>query len=126
MYALRSGLIALAILVLTHTAVSARDAKSFAGRWVGHWSNSLGERGDDSLVLREDADGNISGIWTNEVHVSGQRINRNTIELTGQTSARSYQITATIEGGVMTLKYIATRLDSDGSYQGRSTFTRSR
>ena len=120
---MRSSIVVMIILVLAHTAFG-NDWPSFAGQWTGQWSNSLGERGDDSLVLTEDSNGNLSGLWTNEVTVSGRRINRNTIELQGQTAARSYQITATVKGDELIMQYIATRLNGSGSYHGRARFIR--
>lgn len=118
-----SSIVAIVILALVCTAFGS-DRESFAGKWTGQWSNSLGERGDDSLVLTEDSNGKLSGVWTDEVAVSGKRINRNTIELQGQTAARSYQITATVIGNEMVMKYMATRLNSSGSYDGQSRLIR--
>ncbi|MBA4417197.1 MAG: hypothetical protein C0392_04710 [Syntrophus sp. (in: bacteria)] len=120
---IRSSIVAMIILALAHT-VFGNDWIPFAGQWTGQWSNTLGERGDDSLVLTEDQNGNLNGIWTNEVTVSGRRINQNTIELQGQTTARSYQITATVNGDEMIMQYIATRLNGSGSYRGRARFIR--
>jgi hypothetical protein len=114
-----SSIVAIVILALVCTAFG-NDRESFAGQWTGQWSNSLGERGDDSLVLKEDSNGKLSGVWTNEVAVSGRRINRNTIELQGQTGTRSYQITATVIGNEMVMQYLSTRLNSSGSYNGTS------
>lgn len=118
-----SSIVAILILVLAHTAFG-NNWTSFSGQWTGQWSNSLGEQGDDSLVLTEDANGNLSGVWTNEVAVSGRRINRNTLELQGQTAARSYQITATVRGNEMVMKYMSTRLNGSGSYHGKARFIR--
>jgi hypothetical protein len=113
------------VIFLMAQAVLAFGA-DFAGEWRGEWRNSLGESGPDSLVLSEDYQGNLSGLWTNEVRVTGRRLNPNTIELQGQTSNRSYQITATVEHGEMHLRYMATRLDGAGSYRGRARLFRAR
>ena len=117
-----SAAAALAVLVVVQTA-RADDKVAFAGSWSGTWSNSVNQSGDDTLVLTEDADGNLSGKWTGEVDVTGMRINRNSFELKAKTAKRSYQITGTIKDGTMTMKYIVTRLDSDGTYNGKSTLT---
>ncbi len=118
-----SSIVAIVVLALVCTAFG-NDRESFAGQWKGQWSNSLGERGDDSLVLKEDSNGKLSGVWTNEVALSGRRINRNTLELQGQTETRSYQITATVIGNEMVMQYLSTRLNSSGSYNGTSRLIR--
>jgi hypothetical protein len=99
---------------------------SVAGTWTGTWTNSLGERGNDSLVLEEKAGGVISGTWSGSVPVSGKRLTATTLELSGHTATRAYQMKATLEAGVMTLRYVARRLNAAGSYEGTSTLTRSR
>jgi hypothetical protein len=93
----------------------------FAGKWTGQWSNSLGETGKDSLVLTEDKDGNVSGTWTEMVELKGKRVNPTTVELNGKTDKRSYQLTATVQDGVMHVKYVVTRLNMQGSYDGQAT-----
>jgi hypothetical protein len=109
------------IFSLPYAAV-VQEQKTFAGEWNGNWSNNLGEQGPDSLSLSEDTAGNINGLWSGNVPVSGRQVNANTIELKGHTAARSYEITGTIIGNQeMTLKYIVTRLNQGGgSYQGSS------
>ena len=100
-----------------------QETTSFAGKWSGPWINSLGEKGQSELKLTEDGDGTLTGIWDN-VKMTGKRINTNTVELSGKTETRSYQITATINDGKMTLKYIVTRLDMEGAYNGSATLMR--
>jgi hypothetical protein len=116
--------VACILLTTTGQVAHAQDAVDFAGRWSGTWTNSLGERGDDTLTLTEDDEGNLSGRWSGTVDVRGRRVNRNTIELRGRTQSRSYQITATIAEGSLSMKYLVSRLDADGSYDGSSRFTR--
>jgi hypothetical protein len=119
--------VSIAVVVLTWGAVSltcAQDKVSFAGKWKGEWKNSAGETGRDTLALREDSDGSLSGKWTGDVALTGRRVNRNTLELRGATRTRSYQLTATVQGGVMTLKYLVTRLDAEGAYDGESILQR--
>ncbi len=59
----------LALFVFTLTApVQAAD---FEGEWVGHWRNSLGEEGRDSLRLYSH-DGGLRGIWTDGVTLWGK------------------------------------------------------
>jgi len=90
---------------------------------VGIWENSTGQKGKDSLELTEDAEGNLSGTWSGDVKVSGKRIDAGNARLTGSTATRSYQFTATRENGTVSLKYVAKRLDSWGTYEGKSTLT---
>lgn len=103
-------------------ATSSQDRPTLGGKWSGPWTNSLGEKGVSTLKLSEDSAGKLRGIWDG-IEVSGKRTDRNTIELQGKTKTRSYQVTGTITDGTMTLKYVATRLDADGSYDGQSTLT---
>jgi hypothetical protein len=105
------------------TCVHAQDTTSFAGKWAGPWTNSLGEKGDSNLKLTEDADGVLTGTWDG-VKVKGERINKNTIELRGKNETRSYQLTCTVKGGKMEMKYVVTRLNMEGSYDGKATLTR--
>ena len=123
MYAIRNLLTAVVALALVQAA-RADDKVAFAGKWAGTWSNSLGETGDDTLTLTEDEDGNLTGTWTGDVPVSGSRTNRNSFELKGKTKNRSYQITGAVKNGVLNLKYVVTRLNMDGSYDGKATLKR--
>jgi hypothetical protein len=123
----RNGFILMAVVVFLVSFMNpASGAGLFSGGWKGQWENSLGERGLDSLSLKEHHDGTIKGLWTNEVEVSGFRVNANTIELRGQTNNRSYQITATLDEDrdEMNLKYMVTRLNASGSYFGSSKLYR--
>ncbi len=106
------------------TKAALASDSTVSGRWTGSWSNELGDKGVDAIELAEDQAGNISGLWSGTISVSGKRVNQDTIELSGQTPMRSYQATATVLGGQMTLTYIVTRLDEGGSYQGTSTLSR--
>jgi hypothetical protein len=92
--------------------------------WTGFWMNSVGEKQKDSLQLDEKADGTISGTWSGSIRVSGRRVNASTLEFSGRTATRDYQVTATLQGGTLTLNYVARRLDAAGSYNGTSTLTR--
>jgi hypothetical protein len=117
-----------AVILTGLLSALAFGAGIFTGRWEGEWRNSLGESGTDSLALREDREGTLNGLWTGEIEVSGNRINADSIELRGRTATRSYQITATLDRDrdEMHLKYIVTRLNAGGSYQGASRLLRVR
>ena len=102
------------------------QAASFAGTWTGHYENSTGERGDDSLALSEDQNGNLSGTWTGNVQVSGRRTGDMTAELRGRTDTRAYHLYLTVEGDRLIGKYHARRLNSSGEYDGECRFHRTR
>lgn len=103
---------------------SAPSRPSFAGSWTGTWTNDVGEKGKDTLVLEEAADGTLSGLWSGNVPVSGRRVDATTAELQGRTNAREYEVRATLSGGVMTLRYVARRSNATGGYRGTSTLAR--
>jgi hypothetical protein len=127
MSVLRKLLVIVALLSLATPALARDEGRgSFAGVWTGRWSNSLGESGDDSLVLSEDPDGDLRGTWTDEVPVAGRRTRRGAVELRGRTRDRSYVITATVKGNRMTLAYDVTPLDGGDSYHGTSRLVRIR
>jgi hypothetical protein len=98
----------------------------FAGTWQGTWSNDLGEKGEDSLVLTEGPGGNLAGTWSGTIRVSGRRSGPEAMTLQGRTSTRSYQITGRVRGNILSMSYTVTRLDKGGTYEGRSTLTPSR
>ena len=102
----------------------ADSGTTFGGRWTGHWTNSVGETGDDTLELVEDTARNLHGTWSGNVEVTGRQTDAATLALHARTPTRDYQITGTFRGDVLTIKYVATRLDRPGSYAGESTFTR--
>jgi hypothetical protein len=102
---------------------AAGNSSNMTGKWVGYWKNNLDETGEDSLVIQEDAQGNMKGTWSGDVKVSGKRINASTAKLSGKTETRAYQFTVTVKESVMTMKYVAHRLDAEGSYEGKSTLT---
>lgn len=101
-------------------------APSVTGTWIGTWSNAVGESGRDSLDLTEEPDGRLTGTWTGSIPVTGRRLGANELQLTGRTSTRAYTVAVTVSGDSMTLKYVSTRLNAAGRYEGTSTLTRAR
>jgi len=120
-----SAAAAFSVVCLSPAPAFAQRSATFAGKWTGSWVNNTGEKGDDSLVLDEDRDGNLSGMWTGDVRVSGKRIDDTTAELHGRTDTRAYRIRLTAHRNGIVLKYTARRLDSSGEYEGESRLTRS-
>jgi len=115
--------LAMAVAIGLANSVVAQDATSFAGKWAGPWTNSLGEKGDSSLKLTEDSDKVLTGTWDG-IEVKGKRSNNNTIELRGKNATRSYHLTCTVKDGEMKMKYVVTRLNMEGSYDGKATLTK--
>jgi hypothetical protein len=102
----------------------AEPGTTFGGRWTGRWTNSVGETGDDTLDLVEDSARNLRGTWSGNVDVAGRQTDAASLALHARTKTRDYQITGSLRGEVLTMKYVATRLDQPGSYAGQSTFSR--
>lgn len=112
-----------ALLFLPLSQAKAQDRIDFAGTWSGTWWNSTGQNGALTMRLSEDSAGRLNGNW-DDVKVTGNRTNNTTLELRGTNPTRSYHYTATIHNGKMRIKYVATRLDADGFYDGGCTLTR--
>jgi len=93
-------------------------------KWTGPWTNSLGEHGDDTLEITDDGAGNIQGLWSGTINVTGQWLNKTSIKFSGRTSTRDYQVQGTIQGDTLILNYTATRLDTSGTYSGEEKLTR--
>lgn len=109
-------------LMITPAADKAAVNVKLSGRWQGSWMNSLGESGKDSLELKEDAEGNLSGTWSGNIAVTGVRSSANQFVLKGKTATRAYRANGFIQAGTLKLTYVVERLDSKGSYHGESTF----
>jgi len=110
-------------LMITPAVDKAAVKVKLSGKWQGSWMNSLGESGKDSLELKEDAEGNLSGTWSGNISVTGVRSSANQFVLKGKTATRAYRVNGFIQAGTLKLTYVVERLDSKGSYQGESTFT---
>ena len=121
-----TGAAALLVACLSAGTAFAQRSASLAGKWTGHYENSVGERGEDTLELTEDQNGNLSGTWSGNIQVSGRRTDDTTAELHGRTDTRTYRLVLTARRDGLTLKYFARRLDSRGEYEGESRFTRLR
>lgn len=115
--------VALGCATSTPAVADNDEWRSVAGEWRGHYTNSVGGEGESALSLREDYQGNLSGTWDG-TSVRGDRINGNAFELRARNEKRSYQITGTREGRVMVLRYLVTRLDSSGVYDGTARLHR--
>ena len=93
-------------------------------KWAGTWTNSLGESGEDTLEITDDGSGNIKGVWSGNIVVTGQWLDKTTLKLSGRTATRDYQIKGTLQGNTLLLSYVATRLNTSGTYTGEEKLTR--
>jgi hypothetical protein len=109
-----------AATVTTVASTPTDSVSNLAGLWKGPWQNSCGQSGQDSLDLTEDANGNFEGLWTGEVKVQGRRLDASSAQLWAKTPTRDYHLTAALNQGVVTLSYVAKRLDASGSYEGKA------
>jgi hypothetical protein len=117
----RSLLVFFAMSMVSFPAI-AQANEVFAGSWTGTWSNSLGETGDDTLVLSEGADGSLTGTWSGSLKVTGRRTGPSTGTLEGRNAKRAYKIVFSAKKRLMNMSYSVRRLDSEGSYKGKSRF----
>jgi len=98
---------------------------NLAGSWTGPWTNSLGEHGNDTLVITEN-NGNLGtfrGLWSDNILVTGQWLNKTNFGFSGRTSTRLYQVQGIIQGNNLMLNYTATRLNASGTYTGEEKLT---
>jgi hypothetical protein len=95
-----------------------------AGSWTGTWENSLGETGTETLVLKEDSEGNLSGVWWDVLRIKGKRLDSHRFVFEGATETRAYQSVARFQGNQLIITYTATRLDEGGTYTGKSVLQR--
>jgi hypothetical protein len=98
--------------------------KALTENWAGTWTNSLGEHGNDTLVLTNDGNGNFTGIWSGNINVRGQWLDKTNLKMSGQTTTRSYQVDGEVLGDTLNLEYTATRLNTSGTYTGKEQLTR--
>jgi hypothetical protein len=93
-------------------------------KWSGTWTNSLGEKGNDTLEISTDSAGNIKGVWSGNINITGQWSDSSNLKFSGQTTTRDYQVTGKIENNILILNYTATRLNTSGTYTGEEKLTK--
>jgi hypothetical protein len=114
----------LTAMVFVFALIAPVHAGNFEGKWVGHWKNSLGESGRDSLRLYETRDGGLRGNWSGDVEVKGEQTSADSIRLYGhRDDGVRYRITAQKHHGEIELHYTATRRDGS-TYEGWSELHR--
>jgi hypothetical protein len=105
-------------------AAAPRDVK-FLGKWAGTYVNTKRQGGQETLELNQDANGGLSGLWTDGVKLRGELVGHDAIYLagqtgSGQTGSRSYSIVGLMETGELHL-YYATHGQNRERYYGMST-----
>jgi tetratricopeptide (TPR) repeat protein len=93
------------------------------GSWHGPWENSFGETGEDPLSVKEEADGTITGVWSGEIRIRGERVGNATFVFRGATQRRFYRAVGVVDGGKLLLHYSASRLNHGGMYFGWEELT---
>ena len=97
------------------------------GTWTGTWSNNLGERGTTHLQLTRSPGGGLAGVWDGMAIIGGQLPGlEGRFHFQTRSANRAYRVDAHLSGDTMTLRYVATRLDGSGVYQGEATIRRVR
>ena len=114
----------LTALLFVFALITPVYATDFEGEWVGHWRNSGGESGRDTLSLHESHHGELKGTWTGNVRVWGKQTGEHSIRLHGKRDdGVSYDITAHGKHGKLDLHYDATRVNGS-TYEGWSDLHR--
>jgi hypothetical protein len=104
------------------TAAAALD--NVGGNWIGTWTNSLGESGNnDTLQITDDGSGDLEGVWSGNIDITGGWDDETDIDFSGQNSTRAYQVQGSFIGNMLVLNYTATRLDTSGTYTGVELLT---
>ncbi len=115
----------LVALVLTSLVACASQTQSwhehagnFEGEWSGHYTNSLGESGNEILSLHYSEQGELMGAWGGDTMVRGEQTGEHSIHLRGErNNGTTYEITAHRKHGEMQLHYYATRANGS-TYEG--------
>ncbi len=97
---------------------------SIVGEWRGNWQNDLNQKGEESLNLRQEVKDRLSGVWSSNVPIQGQRIGPDVIYFTGNTDQRQYQCIGLFQGNRLRLKYCAPRVQQSGRYYGWAELAR--
>ena len=95
-----------------------RVRRSMAGVWSGGWRNSVEESGPETLDVLLSQDEKLSGTWSGNVPVKGERIGQGIIYFEGMTPDRFYRCAGRVEGPHLRLNYVAHRTNGDGHYYG--------
>jgi hypothetical protein len=108
----------------TTPSPAATALDNVGGNWTGMWTNSMGESGNnDTLQLTDDDSGDLEGIWSGNIGITGEWDDETDIDFSGQTSTRDYQVQGSIIGSMLILNYTAIRLDTSGTYTGVELLT---
>lgn len=101
----------------------ARDRSEFQGKWTGNWENTHGDKGTETVILKESAEGLISGTYSDN-NLKGERVGKHTFTFEATTDSCRYRIVGRVDGGKLYLNYAATPLDGGARYYGVSILER--
>jgi len=94
------------------------------GKWAGPWTNSLGEKGNDTLDITDNGAGSFQGMWAGNISITGQWLSKDSLKFSGRTETRDYQVQGSLQGDTLILNYTAKRLNTSGTYTGEEKLTR--
>src|SRR5262249_54581939 len=87
-----------------------KDKPRFTGVWIGNWQNSGGEDGINYYIIKEGADGRLTGVvmWEGPAfEITGKRLGRDALRFAGKTKERHYLYIGGMEDGMLVLHYAA-------------------
>jgi hypothetical protein len=93
------------------------------GEWSGLWKNDLGQSGPETLVLEADGE-SLTGLWSGDVKLKGERLGKDKFYFEGSTSNRFYRSVGRMKGSRLELDYCAHRTPSGGEYHGWADLVR--
>jgi Caspase domain len=96
-----------------------------AGDWKGLWKNDLNQKGAESLDFKQDEQDQITGVWSGNVSIQGERVGPDVIYFAGSTDQRKYQCIGKFQGDNLRLDYCAQRAQQGGRYFGWAELARS-
>ena len=121
---LKTSRLLLMAVLFVFALITQVHAGDFQGEWFGHWRNSLGEGGADSLSLHYTHHGDVRGTWSGDVRVWGEQTGEHSLHLNGErNNGVTYDIRAHRGHGEIHLHYTATRLNGS-TYEGWSELHR--
>jgi len=98
----------------------------WSGKWSGKWANSLGQFGDESIILTDPQDGTILGTWGDGFKVKGTKVNDHLVRWEYTYGIKQKKAEVRLHGDILRLTYSVTyptRPEMEG-YRGVIWFIR--
>jgi pimeloyl-ACP methyl ester carboxylesterase len=102
---------------------AAKSRAEFQGTWSGNWENTLGDKGAETVILEESAEGLLSGTY-GDSKIKGERVGKHTFSFEALTASHRYRVVGRVEGKKLHLDYSANPLDGGRRYYGVSILER--